>query len=54
LPVPTPARLFQIQAAFEAGFTVEDVAELTKIDPWFLCNMKEIVDFSAQLRTFAT
>jgi len=46
--------LFQIQAAFEAGFTVEDVAELTKIDPWFLRNMKEIVDFSAQLRTFAT
>ena len=54
LPVPTPARLFQIQAAFEAGFTVEDVAELTKIDPWFLRNMKEIVDFSAQLSTFAT
>ena len=31
------------------GWSVEQVFELTKIDPWFLENMKELVDFEAEL-----
>ena len=42
---PTPERLFAIYDALAAGYTVELLNELTKIDPWFLQNMKEIVDF---------
>ena len=34
--------------ALRAGFTVEDIFQLTKID-WFLTQMKEIVDFEEEL-----
>jgi carbamoyl-phosphate synthase large subunit len=53
LAVPTPDRLFQIKAAFELGFTVEEVYKLTRIDPWFLSNIKEIVDFAEVLKGYA-
>ena len=53
LPVATPDRLFEIKAAFELGFTVEEVYKLTRIDPWFLSNIKEIVDFTQTLRAYA-
>jgi carbamoyl-phosphate synthase large subunit len=53
LPVPTPERIFQIKAALEFGFTVEEITALTGIDPWFLNNIKDIVDFSGELRTYA-
>jgi carbamoyl-phosphate synthase large subunit len=42
---PTPERLFAVYDALGAGYTVEILHELTKIDPWFLKNMKEIADF---------
>src|SRR5687768_2880889 len=40
---PTPERIFQIKRAFEAGMNVEEVNELTHIDPWFLAQMHELV-----------
>ncbi|TXT26065.1 MAG: carbamoyl-phosphate synthase large subunit [Rhodocyclaceae bacterium] len=41
---PTPDRLWYVADAFGIGMSVERVFELTKIDPWFLVQIKEIVD----------
>jgi carbamoyl-phosphate synthase large subunit len=49
LSVPNAERIFFIRHAFRAGFTIEDIFGLTKIDRWFLTQMKEIVDFEEQL-----
>ena len=35
--------------ALRASFAVEDIFQLTKIDRWFLTQMKEIVDFEEEL-----
>jgi len=49
LSVATADRIFHIKEALEFGLTVEEIADLTKIDPWFLSNMKEIVDYGHEL-----
>ncbi|MGQ0639644.1 MAG: carbamoyl-phosphate synthase large subunit, partial [Gemmatimonadaceae bacterium] len=40
----TPERVFQIKRAMQLGFTIDDLHELTSIDPWFLAQMRELVD----------
>ncbi len=45
LRVPTIGRVFAIREAFRAGYSVEKIHELSKIDPWFLHNLKELCDF---------
>ena len=42
LKTPTDTRIFAIAAAFEAGYTVDRIHELTKIDRWFLCKLAGI------------
>ena len=49
---PTDLRIFGIAAALEAGYTVERISELTKIDPWFVVRMKNIVDFTKVLAQY--
>jgi carbamoyl-phosphate synthase large subunit len=49
LITPTPDRLGYIRFAMAAGYTVEDIHEMTAIDPWFLAQMKEVVDFEVHL-----
>src|SRR4051795_7686561 len=49
LITPTPDRLGYIRFAFQQGYTVAEIHELTAIDPWFLEQMKEVVDFEQQL-----
>ena len=49
LHVPNSQRLFQVAQALRAGVPLEEIQELTWIDPWFLYNLKQLVDFSAQL-----
>ncbi len=44
LRTPNPDRIFMIRQAFLAGLTVQTVAELSKIDPWFLQKLREIID----------
>ncbi|MGH8632527.1 MAG: carbamoyl-phosphate synthase large subunit, partial [Burkholderiales bacterium] len=46
---PGPERIWYIGDAFENGFTLEEVSELTHIDPWFLAQIKEIVDIEMEL-----
>ncbi len=41
---PTPDRLWYVADAFGVGMTVDEVFELTAIDPWFLAQIKELVD----------
>src|ERR1035438_7085997 len=49
LSVPNAERIFFIRHALRAGFTIEEIFNLTKIDRWFLVQIKEIVDFEEEL-----
>src|SRR5690349_12524557 len=51
LITPTPDRLNYIRFAMAQGYTVAQIQELTSIDPWFLEQMKEVVDFEGELAT---
>jgi len=42
LEFPTPQRIFAIAAALEKGWTVEEINQLTGIDPWFLSKLENI------------
>ena len=44
LRTATPERIFQIKRAFQAGLTVDDIAQASGIDPWFLYQLQELVD----------
>ncbi len=50
---PNDARIFYIGDALRIGMTVKEIGELTGIDPWFLENIKEIIDFEAALQDAA-
>ena len=56
LITPNPERLGYLRFAFERGYTVEDVFELTKIDPWFLRQVRDGVLYEQALekKTLAT
>jgi len=49
LITPCAERVFYIRHAFRAGFTAEEIHRLTKIDPWFLQNIKEIIEMEDEL-----
>src|SRR5213596_1354403 len=46
---PGPERIWYVGDAFENGFTLEEVQSLTRIDPWFLDQIKEIVELEMEL-----
>ena len=46
---PNWERLWYIAEAFRAGFDVETIHELSHIDPWFLANIQEIVEFEERI-----
>ena len=50
LAVPNAERIFSIRHALIAGFTVEEIQALTGIDPWFLHNIRQLVDAEFQYR----
>jgi len=50
---PQPANIFFLRYAFQLGMPLEEIFELTKIDPWFLHNIRQIVDMEAELDTDA-
>src|SRR5438874_534194 len=41
---PTPERIFQVKRALERGMSIQQLYELTAIDPWFLGQMQELID----------
>lgn len=50
LSIPNQDRVFYIKLAFELGHSVEEIYNLTKIDPWFLNNIKQLVEFEDDFR----
>ena len=46
---PGPERIWYVGDAFAQGLTLDEVHNLTKIDPWFLAQIKEIVDIELAL-----
>jgi len=53
LRFPGAARIFYIKHALRAKMTLDQIYELTRIDRWFLNNIKEIVDLEDKLKTYA-
>ena len=49
---PTDMRIFAIAEAFDKGYTIEKIHDLTKIDPWFLGKLKNIHDYKLKLQTY--
>ena len=49
---PTDRRIFVISKAFRAGYTVDQIHELTKIDRWFLQKLYGIMQTSKELHAF--
>ena len=52
LRVPRPSRIFRIKEALQSGMDIDKLHKLTLIDPWFLQNMKEIVDLETEIRRY--
>lgn len=50
---PTDNRIFAISKAMRAGYTVEEIHSLTKIDNWFLQKLQNIMDTSKELHDWA-
>jgi carbamoyl-phosphate synthase large subunit len=50
LATATDERLFAIAEAFRRGMMVEEVADLTNYDPWFLVKIRNLVEMEARLR----
>jgi carbamoyl-phosphate synthase large subunit len=50
LQTPTADRLFYIKFALELGRTIENVSELSGIDPWFLANIQELITAEKHIR----
>ena len=49
---PTDLRIFAIAQALEEGYSIDRIYELTKIDPWFIERMKNIVDYKHKLEGY--
>ncbi|MFH0948777.1 MAG: carbamoyl-phosphate synthase large subunit [Elusimicrobiota bacterium] len=50
LKVPNCDRIFNIKYALQLGLSVEEISELSKIDKWFIYQIKEIVELEKQLQ----
>ena len=50
LAVPMPDGVFYLRYGFQLGMTIEEIHELTKIDPWFLFNIRQIVECENEIR----
>ena len=48
---PNSLRLFYIAEALKDGMTIDDVYDLTKVDPWFLHQIKDILDAEEELKS---
>src|SRR6185436_9155799 len=49
LRVPNENRLLAIRVAYRAGWSTQDIHEATRIDPWFLENIRELCEFEQEL-----
>ena len=49
---PTPERIYQVKRGFLMGMGVEELFELTAIDPWFLSQMEELIEAEREYAAF--
>ena len=49
---PTDLRIFAIAQALEEGYSIDRIYDLTKIDPWFIGKLKNIVDYKHKLEGY--
>ncbi len=52
LITPTPQRIFAMRTAFDLGWTVDQIHELTKIDYWFLDQLASLIELEKELRHY--
>jgi len=52
LATPEAERIWHIRYGFKSGMSIEEVSELTHIDPWFLDQLLQIVELEDELRSF--
>ena len=50
LIIPNSERIHYLHAAFERGWTAEELRELTSIDPWFLNQLQQLVEMQVELK----
>ena len=50
LATPGDGRVWFIRYAFKAGMTIDEIYQLSRIDPWFLANLQELVQLEEELR----
>ncbi len=50
LITPNPDRIHYLRFAFEKGYTVDEVFEMTLIDPWFLRQLRDALEFESSLQ----
>jgi carbamoyl-phosphate synthase large subunit len=51
LAEPNASRIFYIKYALQKGFSIEEISGITGIDPWFIDNIKQIVELEDELKT---
>ncbi len=49
--VPRPNNIFYLRYGFQLGLTIEELFNTTGIDPWFLYNIKQIVEMEEELKS---
>ena len=54
LKIPKPDNVFNLRYALQLGATLDEIFESTKIDPWFLHNIRQIVEFEDELYSYRT
>ncbi|MDD5773848.1 MAG: carbamoyl-phosphate synthase large subunit, partial [bacterium] len=52
LKIPNPFRIFYLREAIKKGITLDEIYKITFIDPWFLHQIKEIIDCEMEIKNF--
>jgi carbamoyl-phosphate synthase large subunit len=52
LAIPHPERLWDLLHAFEIGYSLDLLYEITRIDPWFLNQLQQILELKRELKRF--
>jgi carbamoyl-phosphate synthase large subunit len=54
LSTPNAERIFYLRHALHLGMGIDEIHELTKIDPWFLTNIQEITELEKEIQSYGT
>jgi carbamoyl-phosphate synthase large subunit len=49
---PGPQRIFYLKKGFNEGMSIDEISKISKIDRWFLSNLKEIVDAESEIKRY--